>query len=57
MTQEFLTTKELSARWHLSPKTLNNWRTKQEGPSFVKVGKSVLYRITDIEQYKEEARD
>lgn len=48
----FLTTKELAGRWHISPKTLNNWRTKQEGPSYVKVGKNVLYRLTDIEAYE-----
>lgn len=51
---EFLTTKELAARWKLSNKTLNNWRGKRTGPSFVKVGKSVLYRLDDVLAYEEE---
>ena len=49
-----LTTKELADRWRLSTKTLSNWRTKQEGPSFVKFGKNVLYRIEDVEQYEQQ---
>lgn len=39
---------ELSRRWSLSPRTLERWRWLGQGPSFLKVGGRILYRIEDI---------
>ncbi len=43
---------QLSRRWGITPKTLQNWRSKSKGPAFIKVGGHVLYRMKDIEQYE-----
>ena len=49
---EFLTTKELSARWGgcITVRTLENWRSTSNGPPFIKLGGAVLYRVSDIER-------
>ncbi len=43
---------ELAARWGLSVKTLRRWRQEQLGPVFCKLGASVRYQISAIEQYE-----
>lgn len=43
-----LTQKELAERWHLSPRTLEQWRWLGKGPKFLKIGARVLYREEDI---------
>jgi hypothetical protein len=45
---------ELSRRWRLSPRTLERWRWEGVGPSFLKVGGRVLYRLGDIEAFEAE---
>lgn len=50
----FLSTNDLAERWQVSTKTLSNWRGRREGPTYCKIGKNVLYRLTDIESYEEE---
>ncbi len=51
---EFLTTKELSARWggRITVRTLENWRSTSNGPPFIKLGGAVLYRATDIDKWE-----
>ena len=51
---EFLTTKELSARWggRITVRALENWRSTSNGPPFIKLGGSVLYRATDIDKWE-----
>ena len=49
----FLTQHELSERWHLSPRTLQGWRLKGIGPTYVKIGSRVLYRRDRVEKYEE----
>ena len=44
--------RELSARWKLSPRTLERWRWIGEGPKFLKLGGRVVYRLSDIEAYE-----
>jgi predicted site-specific integrase-resolvase len=44
----FLNQSRLASRWQISPRTLERWRWKGEGPSFVKIGGRVVYRIEDI---------
>lgn len=36
----------------LSPRTLEGWRRRGEGPPFLRIGRRVKYRIEDIEAYK-----
>jgi hypothetical protein len=43
---------ELSRRWGFSPRTLEGWRWFGKGPTFVKVGGRVLYRVEDIETFE-----
>lgn len=43
---------DLSRRWRLSPRTLERWRWLGQGPSFLKVGGRILYRIEDIETFE-----
>lgn len=39
---------ELSERWQVSPGTLSNWRSRGEGPTFVKIGGSVRYPMAAV---------
>jgi hypothetical protein len=43
-----LTEQMLAARWHCSSSRLQNWRSHQKGPPFLKFGGRVLYRVDDI---------
>jgi len=49
----FLTTDEVAERYRgeISPGTLRNWRALKFGPSFLKVGKAVLYPLTELEAW------
>ena len=43
-----LTQKELARRWTISHRTLERWRWTGEGPSFMKLGGRVIYRLKDV---------
>ena len=43
---------ELSRRWSISPRTLENWRWRSEGPVYLKIGGRVAYRLDDIEAFE-----
>ena len=43
---------QLARRWSLSPRTLERWRWLKEGPTFLKIGGRVVYRLEDVEQYE-----
>jgi hypothetical protein len=43
-----LTVKEAAAFLRLSPNTLNWRRSHGEGPAFVRVGRSIRYRLSDL---------
>lgn len=45
---------ELAARWGLSPRTLEAWRSERRGPAFLKIGGRVHYRLEDIEGWESE---
>jgi hypothetical protein len=51
---EFLTVDQLLARWlgQVSKATLATWRSRGNGPAFVKVGGRVLYRLADVIAYE-----
>ena len=52
MTEQFLNQARLANRWQISPRTLERWRWKGEGPAFVKIGGRVVYRLKEIEAYE-----
>ena len=51
---DFLTVDQLAARWlgQVTKATLATWRSRGNGPAFVKVGGRVLYRRSDVEAYE-----
>ena len=55
---KFLTPEEVAERYRggLSVGTLRNWRAMRIGPSFVKVGKAVLYPIDELDAWDEKNR-
>ncbi len=48
---KFLTPEEVAGRYRgsVSVGTLRNWCAMKIGPSFVKIGKALLYRIEELE--------
>lgn len=49
----FLTTEEVSERYRglITVGTLENWRAQRIGPSFMKVGKAVLYPVAELDAW------
>ena len=47
-----ITQQQLAERWHLSPRTLEQWRWLGKGPKFLKIGARVLYDENDIAAYE-----
>lgn len=47
-----LTDKELAERWGMHKGSLANWRVQGIGPKFIKVGKKVLYAVSDVETWE-----
>jgi hypothetical protein len=52
MQQRHLNQIELSRRWNISHRTLERWRSIGDGPSYLKLGGRVLYRLEDIEAFE-----
>lgn len=51
-TEAQLITTELAAeKLFLSPRTMIRWRELRKGPAFVKAGRRVLYRVSDIDSW------
>lgn len=53
---EVISEKEVAKWLKLSPITLRNWRNQGKGPPYVKMGRSVRYRVSDIEKFLDEVR-
>ena len=51
-----LTEKELAQRWSVAVKTLQNQRVAGCGLSYLKIGRSVRYRLIDVIAFEEGAR-
>jgi hypothetical protein len=51
--QKFLTTEEVVQRYRgeISLGTLRNWRSMRIGPTFVKIGKAVLYPVEELDAW------
>lgn len=50
----FLTTDEVAARWKISPRTLEGWRDKGIGPTYVRIGSRVRYHIDQIRRAEQD---
>lgn len=52
---KFLTADEVAERYRggISVGTLRNWRAMRLGPSFVKIGKAVLYPLDELDAWDE----
>jgi hypothetical protein len=50
---KFLTTEEVSERYRgiVTVGTLENWRAMRIGPPFVKIGKAVLYPVSELDAW------
>ncbi|QWV97472.1 helix-turn-helix domain-containing protein [Geomonas nitrogeniifigens] len=44
-------TEEAAKYLNVRPATLEQWRWNGRGPSFVKIGRSVRYRLTDLDDF------
>jgi hypothetical protein len=49
---EYLTQSELARRWRLSHRTLERWRCDGKGPTHLKIGGRVLYRLSEVEAFE-----
>lgn len=49
----YLTIDEVVARYRgqIAEGTLNNWRSRGMGPPYLKVGKAILYPISELEAW------
>ena len=50
----FLTLNEVIERYRgqISDGTLRNWRSMRVGPSFLKIGKAVLYPLEELDRWE-----
>lgn len=48
--------REREAAHHIgvAPKTLANWRCAGRGPRFCRLGRAIVYRLADLDQFVEE---
>lgn len=53
--RKFLTPEEVSERYRgeVTVGTLRNWRAMKVGPTFVKIGKAVLYPLDQLDAWDE----
>ena len=45
---DFLTQRELAARWRLSGRTLERWRAERYGLAWTSLGGNIRYAMTDV---------
>ena len=51
-TGDYLDQRGVAARYHVSERTLERWRTTGEGPPFVRIGpRRISYRLADCEAW------
>lgn len=56
MSPAYLHQHELADRWRISPRTLERWRWRKTGPSYIKLGGKVVYAVIDVEAYERRRR-
>ena len=50
---QLLSTKQAAEILGLQPQTLDYWRVSGRGPAFIKISRTVRYRMSDIEEFIE----
>lgn len=55
---KFLTPEEVAERYRggISVGTLRNWRAMRIGPTFLKIGKAILYPVSELDAWDEKNR-
>jgi len=48
-----LRTPEAAAYLNLQPQTLEQWRWLKKGPTYIKMGRAIRYRIEDLNRFME----
>lgn len=48
----FLTEEQVALRWNMSHRTLQNMRLRGQKPEWIKIGRCVRYRLTDIQLFE-----
>ena len=56
MTSEYLRTEQAAEFLNLSKSALEKFRIRGEGPTYLKGGKIVLYKISDLREWLESRR-
>lgn len=51
--QGLATPDQVAALLEVTPATMAKWRTRGEGPPWIKVGRRILYRWTAVEKWME----
>jgi hypothetical protein len=51
-TPRHLNQHDLAARWRMSVRTLERWRSQRQGPPFLRLGGRIAYRLEDIEAFE-----
>ena len=51
MSPAFLKTTEAAGYLGLSRRTLEHWRYQGEGPRYSRLGRSVVYAVTDLDDF------
>lgn len=49
--KEYLTQDEVSKLTGVAKGTLENWRVKKIGPPYLKLGRSVRYKLSDLNEW------
>ena len=49
--EELLSAEAVAAEFHLRLGTLTTWRAAGRGPNFVKIGRKIFYRRSDIAEW------
>lgn len=55
--EELWSDKQLAAYFGMSDETLRHWRYEGRGPRYLKVGKRVRYRVSDVEAWLKQRED
>ena len=53
----YLTPQQLAKRWQFSHKTLEKWRYQGIGPRYIKIGKNLLYAMSDVVAFEQQGRN
>jgi hypothetical protein len=56
ITAHHLNQHDLAARWRMSVRTLERWRSQRQGPPFLRLGGRIAYRLEDIEAFEQAQR-